>query len=256
MRFFEKTIKYVATAVAALLAVAIVVSILNVVLFLFGGIGGSGGKLTDYSGSYSVNDVKSITLDNSIANVNIVTTTDSEITVECKNVYEAFKCSVNSKGVLTIDNSGSKHGFLSFHRKRSGKITIYIPEKFEINVLNLDCGVGNIKIQDISMKKLIIDGGVGNTKLTSCLIENGDFDMGVGNIRLNDCILYDAEIDGGVGNMDININGDINDYSFDVDGGIGTVRINGEKPGVYSDNKGIYKIKCDSGVGNIKITIE
>ena len=237
MRFFEKTIKYVATAVAALLAVAIVVSILNVVLFLFGGIGGSGGKLTDYSGSYSVNDVKSITLDNSIANVNIVTTADSEITVECKNVYETFKCSVNSKGVLTIDNSGSKHGFLSFRRKRSGKITIYIPEKFEINVLNLDCGVGN-------------------TKLTSCLIENGDFDMGVGNIRLNDCILYDAEIDGGVGNMDININGDINDYSFDVDGGIGTVRINGEKPGVYSDNKGIYKIKCDSGVGNIKITIE
>lgn len=256
MRFFEKTIKYVATAVAALLAVAIVVSILNVVLFFFGGIGGSGGKLTDYSGSYSINDVKSITLDNSIANVNIVSTTDSEITVECKNVYETFKCSVNSKGVLTIDNSGSKHGFLSFRRKRSGKITIYIPEKFEINVLNLDCGVGNIKIQDISMKKLIIDGGVGNTKLTSCVIENGDFDMGVGNIRLNDCILYDAEIDGGVGNMDININGDINDYSFDVDGGIGTVRINGEKPGVYSDNKGIYKIKCDSGVGNIKITIE
>ena len=256
MRFFEKTIKYVATAIAALLAVAIVVSILNVVLFLFGGIGGSGGKLTDYSGSYSVNDVKSITLDNSIANVNIVTTADSEITVECKNVYEAFKCSVNSKGVLTIDNSGSKHGFLSFRRKRSGKITIYIPEKFEINVLNLDCSVGNIKIQDISMKKLILDGGVGNTKLTSCVIENGDFDMGVGNIRLNDCILYDAEIDGGVGNMDININGDINDYSFDVDGGIGTVRINGEKPGVYSDNKGIYKIKCDSGVGNIKITIE
>lgn len=256
MRFFEKTIKYVATAIAALLAVAIVVSILNVVLFFFGGIGGSGGKLTDYSGSYSINDVKSITLDNSIANVNIVSTTDSEITIECKNVYETFKCSVNSKGVLIVDNSGSKHGFLSFRRKRSGKITIYIPEKFEINVLNLDCGVGNIKIQDISMKKLIIDGGVGNTKLTSCVIENGDFDMGVGNIRLNDCILYDAEIDGGVGNMDININGDINDYSFDVDDGIGTVRINGEKPGVYSDNKGIYKIKCDSGVGNIKITIE
>ena len=152
-------------------------------------------------------------------------------------VYETFKCSVNSNGVLTIDNSDSKYGFLSFRRKRSGKITINIPEKFEINVLNLDCGVGNIKIQDISMNKLIIDGGVGN-------------------IKLNDCILYDAEIDGGVGNMDININGDINDYSFDVDGGIGTVRINGEKPGVYSDNKGHYKIKCDSGVGNIKITIE
>lgn len=256
MRFFEKTIKYVATAVAALLAVAIVVSILNVALFFFGGISGNGNKFTDFSGSYSVDDIKSITLDNSISNVNIVSTTDSEITVKCKNVYEAFKCSVNSKGILTIDNSGSKHGFLSFHRKRSGKITIYIPEKYKIGVLNLDCGVGNIKIQDISMNKLIIDGGVGNTKLTSCLIETGDFDMGVGNIRLNDCILYDAEIDGGVGNMNININGDINDYSFAVDGGIGTVRINGEKPGVYSDNKGHYKIKCDSGVGNIKITIE
>lgn len=121
MRFFEKTIKYVATAVAALLAVAIVVSILNVVLFLFGGIGNNSSKLTDYSGSYSVNDVKSITLDNSIANVNIVTTTDSEITVECKNVYETFKCSVNSNGVLTIDNSGSKYGFLSFAEKEVEK---------------------------------------------------------------------------------------------------------------------------------------
>lgn len=256
MRFFEKTIKYVATAVAALLAVAIVVSILNVVLFFFGGIGGSGGKLTDYSGSYSVDEVKSITLNNSIANVDIVSTTDSEITIKGKNVYKSFKCSVNSKGVLTIDNSSSKHNFLLFHIKKSGKITIYIPEKFEINALKLDCGVGNIKVSDIAINKLTIDGGVGNTKFTSCLIEKGDFNMGVGNIKLADCVLYDAKIDGGVGNIDININGDINDYSFDVDGGIGTVRINGEKPGVYSDNKGIYKIKCDSGVGNIKITIE
>lgn len=121
MRFFEKTIKYVATAVAALLAVAIVVSILNVVLFLFGGIGNNSSKLTDYSGSYSVNDVKSITLDNSIANVNIVTTTDSEITVECKNVYETFKCSVNSMVYLPLIIVAQNMVFYHFAEKEVEK---------------------------------------------------------------------------------------------------------------------------------------
>lgn len=258
MKSFEKTIKYIATGFAVLLAVSIIVGILNIVLTFVSSISGKDANLTDYSKSFGISDVKSIYIYNGCSDVNIVSTSDSEIKVEGKNVYNNFKCSVNSKGLLTISNKSSKNGFFSFFqfRTKSGEITIYVPDNFKIHTLNLDSGVGDTILADLNIAKLIIDGGVGDTDITSCLIKNGEFDIGVGDVTLNDCILYDAEIDGGVGDIDINIKENIDNYTFDIDSGIGSVRINGQKASTYSQNKGKYEIKCDTGIGDVKINID
>lgn len=254
MTTFEKIVKYAATAFAALLAVGIVITILEFGFHSISSIVGSHADLTDTSAAFETDEIESVKINNNVADINISTTTGSEIVVEGKDVFETFICQINKKGQLEINNKGAKSAFFSMFNK-SPKITVYIPENFNIKELTFECGVGDIDADGLDIDKLIINGGVGDIKLTDCNIKNGELDGGVGDIDFSDCTLLDASIDNGVGDIDLNLNGDIDDYCFDTDNGIGTIRINGVKADSYPKSDGKYEIECDNGVGDIKINI-
>ena len=72
MTSFEKIVKYIATAFAALLAVGIVVGILQGILILIGIISGSYGKTIDTSQSFEAKQVRNIRIESSVNLVKII----------------------------------------------------------------------------------------------------------------------------------------------------------------------------------------
>lgn len=274
MTTFEKIIKYAATAFAAILAVGIVVGVLRLGFFIITSIAGHNIERTDITYTYNAEDIQSVCMDNSSANVTIEYYSGNEISVDATNVPVSFKCTTDSKGNLTIKNGTLKSAFLSFWGKNP-KIVLLLPKDYELKNLKLNGDVGDITINDIKVETLDIsggvgdidanglsiddfsfDGGVGDFNMVNCTINKSRINGGIGDIDIENSILKDIDIDNGIGDIDIEINGNIEDYSFDIDGGLGGININDRKPGYYKDNKGEYKISCDNGIGDIEITIE
>lgn len=254
MTTFEKIVKYAATGFAALLAVGIVIGVLKIGYVGITAIAGGNADLQDTTATFDKDEVDSIYISNNVADVEIYTTNSSKITIEATDVFESFSCTVSRKGTLNIDNS-KKNVFSALFNK-SPKIIIYLPEDLSVNTLELNGGVGDIEAENLNINQLIIDGGVGDIEMDNCNIKDGDFDTGIGDFNIKDSTLLNASIDNGIGDITLELNGNIDDYSFEMDNGIGEIRINDKKASYYPEEDGKYEIECDNGIGDIKITIK
>lgn len=119
-------------------------------------------------------------------------------------------------------------------------ITIYVGDT---NVfLDINMGVGNLKVSDLTLSDLDIDGGVGDVELNNIVVKDEiDIDGGVGNLSMNQMTTRSMEIDMGVGNMSFtHLNADI----VDIDGGAGNID--------FKDSK-INTLKTDQGLGKINL---
>lgn len=285
MSSFQKTIKYIAIAFAILLAVGIISGIANaafaVVSAVVGGIGYSEkeaekGK-TDVTDTFT--DVKSLDINNSTGKLMIKI--GDTFKVEAKDVSKNFKAEVQSDGTLKISENEKGIHFFWFDfdgfDNPNSKITLYLPEDFVAEEVNIDTGAGNVTIDRLQTDRLIIsagagnitaqnlgasdfdlDGGVGNVTLDNVKITDADFECGVGNLSVEGILLGDTRIDCGVGNVNLDLAGNSNEYDLDVDSGVGTIRLNGEK---ISDNYKIDQnrensIRIDGGVGDVRINMK
>lgn len=235
-------------------------------------------EVTDFSQVYSFSDtVSDVIVDCPVGTVKIVE--GNELFVEAEKVIaDSFNCDF-SDGVLSVKYENRKLskfinvGFMTPDLSKS-KITITIPSGSEsIDSLKITNGVGEMTVSGISAKNASFENGVGEFRISGCTFyQKFKLNSGVGSFRAEDCTIAnptidnrigesrfincsvsgDLDISNGIGEIDLEINGDMSDYSFDVDNGIGEVKINGSSYGsVHS--KGPYTVEIDNGIGSISI---
>lgn len=254
MTSFEKIVKYMATGFAALLAVGIVVCILQGILFLVGMISGSYGKTIDASQSFEAKQVRNIRIESSVGDIRIYETDGDEIRIEAKKVSERFTCELGGNNTIEIRNKNTRTFIFNLFR-HSPSINIYIPKDVKLDVVNMESGVGDLRIEDLKASELNVEIGVGDVRLTGCEILSSEYDLGIGDIRMEDSSMGDIETENGIGDIRLELKGDIDDYEIEIDNGIGDNEINGKSRKNFEAERPKYEINCDTGIGDININI-
>lgn len=298
----QKFIKYLATTLAVLLIVAIIGGVVTGILFLTGVYPQSGGYhshrfnglITDSSGNYDIDDfsdrefsfsgIQNIELDASIYSVYFKKDDVNEVQVNLYNVYNGYIVEQDGNTLILEEPDTFRNFSLNnlfdlldnANRQHKASIHITVPQDFTAGDIELDGGVGNIELEQLTTEHLDIDagvgdikgfqvtassadidGGTGNIKFTSSVFGNTEIDSGVGNVTFNGTLQGHTSIDCGVGNTELSLSDVRENYYLSLEKGLGTMTLNGSKikfDDTYTENPGApYSLEVSGGVGNITI---
>ena len=262
MSGFQKLIKYIAIAFAIYL-------IFNIISILIGGVSILSGVLSnDVTGNLNkikVDDSYKV-LDIELESINILIKEGKKFKVETDSDNVSLK-EVGDKLLITNKKENWKP------KKVDSDIVIYVPNSYVFDYVIIENGAGRIDIDYINTKELELDlgagkvdinklivskeasieGGAGEIIINDGIINNLEFDMGLGKVYTKAKLVGDSEINAGIGEVEIDLVGNISDYSMNISKGIGSVKIAGED--VKSGNLGTGSnfIDINGGIGTIDI---
>lgn len=262
MTTFQKTMKYLAIAIAIMLIVAIIGGALKTLEFVFGGVKSA---VDDAPSEYAVSsDITKLDID--IAAADLVIKSGDKLFVESN--LKDLKVKENG-GKLTIEDKGKK----SLDRSEAS-LTLTVPAGYEFEKVKISTGAGRLTADNVSAKDLEldlgagevtigalygsvstdIDGGAGKVTVLGGALNNLDLDMGIGKLELTAQLSGSGELDLGVGETVLTLIGTPDDYSLSFDKGIGSVSLEGEsvKSGeIYGEGNSRVRVEC--GVGSVKL---
>lgn len=263
MSSFQKIIKYIAIAFAALLIFSITSGIISLISYFSNGFSN---KLNNNLDKIKISDNYEI-LDIELNNINILIKEGKKLKIETDSKNINIK-EIGNKLLITE----KKNSWLP--KQPSTDLIIYVPSNYtfkeisiengagrldidyiKTNELELELGAGKVNINELNVyKESSIDSGAGEIIINSGLVNNLDFDMGIGKVELNLKITGKSEIDSGIGEMKLNLLGSNDDYKINLDKGIGKVKIDNQDvfdSSIYGN--GENTINISGGIGNITI---
>lgn len=274
----QKVIKYLAIAFAIFLSVNIIGGIIKISMIALGTFGlieylddtkeVYEGKVISYSENYE--NIKKLKVECDISK--LVIKSGEEFKVDAGNVTDKFVSKITGN-TLTIKDNKSVGIFIN--NNINSEITIYVPENFkfeeveiktgagEVNIsnlnskkLDLELGAGNVTINNIKVEKETeIDGGVGKVQINQAEFTDLDLDVGVGNFQMSAKLEGNSKIDSGIGKLSLNLSGSKDEYRILTSTGIGKFTIDGKQ--VEDGNRygsGDSNIKITSGIGETEVT--
>ena len=256
----NETTQKLIKAFAICLAIFIIVSIINAVVYLASSIFSVNNDV-NMNENYS-SEITNIKID--MGTSNLIIKKGDTLNITADNVSKRFK--VNEEiNTLTIKEKSVN----VFRNQSISKVIITIPNnlkdlsidfgagKLEISDINtsrfnLDQGAGKVIINNLISGKTDIDGGAGELNIKSSVLEDLDLDMGAGKFYFSGSLHGNNKIEQGIGELILDLNG--NDYTIKASKGLGSITINGE---AYSKNttvgEGINDIEIAGGIGSIII---
>jgi hypothetical protein len=196
--------------------------------------------------------------------------------------------SVVKNGVWTIrEESTSKFKLFKlnlptvtvFGERFEPDIVITLPRGFKAEDIKLDMGAVRLEAESLSAesgsiavgagearirqleiaKKASFDVGAGYMELGNAKLNNITADCGIGYLQLKGIVTGMNRLECGVGKIRMDLEGDVDAYSYEVETGIGNVRINGKNyfgsvdRNARKDALGSFDLEC--GIGNITLEI-
>ncbi len=247
------------------------------------------GSFLRYSPTFSMEDtVRDIKgLDIRMDYGEIFITSGDEFSIEAKNLYT--KEELNSKvsdGVWVISQKTSNKyhlfGFdipisLGIRNFKAPSINITLPEGFKAEDIKITLDAGRLMAENlhadtahfnVDAGSLEIDGlvvereskyfvGAGRISLKNIDIENIKLECDVGAVFMDGIVTGDNEIQCNVGTISLDIDDDMDLYSFVIDSDLGNVIINNKRYRNFNntkdrnDYKGSFRLNVD--VGNINM---
>lgn len=154
----------------------------------------------------------------------------------------------------------------------SRKLVIKIP--YELDSIDIDTTVANLDISNLTAKHIKAELDLGNLKFNNVEVEYLDIDLNLGNAEIyntnintlkakldlgnmemyNSTIMANSDISCNVGNVELNLFGNIQDYSIRSEKTLGTSKINGEN--VSSAGSGDINIKVTTDLGSSEINFK
>lgn len=213
-----------------------------------------------------------------------------QFAIEASNVNRKYLRSYVDGDTWRIeDDSNFEINFFGIHLGDRGVdfndgnslITIYIPEYFTAEEIDIDLGAGNIEINQIAGNSVSLDVGAGkmqvdkliaydeadltvgagNITINNIESNNTDLECGMGEITINGVLKGDSNVECGVGQVTLDLEGNEEDYNYYIDSGVGDVIINEDKYSFTSSTKKVndnakndFDINC--GVGNVTIKVD
>ena len=212
-----------------------------------------------------------------------------KFSIDADGLYEDGRFeSVVKDGVWTIrERSHSQVNFFGlrlpvisiFGERFEPDIEITLPKDFTAKNMRLELGAVRLEAGDLRSEtgsftigtgeafikqlevteKSSFDVGAGYMELDRVDLKNITVDCGVGYINLEGIVTGKNEITCGVGKVRMDLEGDIEDYSYDIQSGIGNVTVNGKNyfgsvdRSSYKEFLGSFDMEC--GIGNITLEI-
>ena len=264
------------------LSIALISIGLGIGILLIAGVRGSSIRYTPtISLEDTVRDVKGLDIDVDLGEV--IITSGDDFHIEAKNLYnkEDLRSQVIN-GVWKINKmsgeSISIFGFdipisIGIRNFKTPGIQITVPEGFVAENINIILDAGRLKAKDLHANtanfavdagSIEIDGlvveneskyyvGAGQINLKQVDIKNIHVECDVGAVIMEGIISGDNEIQCDVGSIKLNIDDNMDLYSFDIDSDLGNVIINNKKYHSYSnkkdrnDYKGSYRLNVEIG---------
>lgn len=269
MNGLQKTIKYLAVALAIFLTFNIISGIMYGVSFMSNLFDDDKSSIAEKLTNLEIN-TNTLLLDVDISSSNVIIKKGDTFKAETNNKYINSKQD-NNKLYITE----RKHNW--FYNNNNNELIIYIPDDFVFDGVIIDTGAGKVNIETLSTKQLYlnlgagkvdinnlnvlenakIDDGAGDLTITAIAIHNLDLNMGIGKLSLVSKLTGNNKIDCGIGQMNLSLVGTLEDYEIFLDKGVGKATINGEN---MKDNNtygtGINKIDIDGGIGSIDIDLK
>ncbi len=267
MNSAQKTIKYVATGFAYLLAFSIIAGIVAAVMGIMTGIGVIGRHAPELDIDCNKYD-KCLSV--SLAGSDLVIKSGDKLDFESEN--DKLEVSRGDNRLTIVDKS--KGGWSWFGHNNRKTVTITVPEGMEFDMIGVAAGAGKISAESIITKDLKldlgagetvvdyiratgdvkIDTGVGRFEIKEGLLKNAGIHLGIGSTEISAILSGDSKVDAGIGSVKLDLGLPESDYTFKVDKGIGKVVINGNE---YSDGSkvgsGENVLDVDGGIGEIVI---
>lgn len=244
---FQKTVKYIATALAVFLSIIIISGIVGIIA-LFAGFS-SRDTVADGTKFYAVpKEINSISIEISAANLTIQK--GNALSVE-SNIK---KLDVSEKnGTLKI----REKQLFGFYRSNA-VLTVTVPEDIFIENLSIETGAGNITLEDLNItREASVESGIAKISVNGGTYNNLNVDSGIGGFVFNGLVTGECEISSGIGESDITILGKKSDYSLNIEKGIGSITVDGEKISELKTNDGkAGSIEIDGGIGTIDLKFE
>lgn len=263
MSAFQKTVKYLAMAVAAFLAVSIL-----------GGILGAAGLI---GGLFTEPSIAGETLEYTVNTP--IQSLDVQINAADFVIREADTFSVESN--LKDLSISEENGVLVIKEKQKWAavytdtyLTLSIPadtvfEKVRIvtgaakltadclqaDTLKLQLGAGDVHITKLyASSKADIEGGAGKITIADGSLKNLELEMGVGELNLTAALLGNSDLAFGVGESNLALLGSRENYAVEMEKGIGSIAIDGKMVTDFGCcGNGANRVEIESGIGTIHV---
>lgn len=176
----------------------------------------------------------------------------------------AFNCSLNSDGVLSVNNEKRINlNFFTHQRKVRvvPKILVTIPDGVSVEHLKISVGAGLLETKNINLKfkHANISVGAGNLILNNVYGGNANISCGMGNFLMTGTITGATNIDCGMGAVKMVLTGNQDDYSYDAKVGLGDFRFNNEKRsgvGQVQNGRKENNFSVNCGMGSVIIDMK
>ena len=236
---FTKVVKGLATALAAVLSVAIIAGALYGGAELLHAIGLIKGEPVETRVAYEKEvSIIEANLSEKVANLEIDLGAGS---LELKE-GEKLKVTTDISGMTVEEKDGtlrlkeeSKWHLFSWQSGRN--VTVEVPKGYKFENVKIDAGAGKIAIEQILATNEL------------------KMDLGAGEVSIREADAAKIDIDCGVGKVGIGLAEERGAYAFELKKGVGTIWLDGAK--VMEDDMkmewGEKKVKIDGGVGEIEI---
>lgn len=271
--------------------IAIVLGVVLVCIALVSGVGINGSNRKDYVLDFNSEyneEITSIKIDLNIANLKIKR--GNTFAIDAKNMNKKTFNSFVDNNVWTIkddENDGFRifgHVVPFFNNDITDakyQVTIYIPDSFEPENLEITIGAGRAELCDMETDTVDFEIGAGELVANKLVVnKESSLEVGAGKIAIKDLTAKDVSLDCGVGEIDIK--GDIRGnssancgmghisiklkepesrYDFGLSCGLGNININGDNYSFTSDsnrygNDAEYEFDIECGVGSVEVSNE
>lgn len=265
----QRIIKYFALGLAALIVISIISGVVSLAASISGILDGRETPDEELKYTESFYNAKITSLDIKLGVTNLIVKA-GEFAVKTNNSYitwtlegETLKIKEKDRNkLLGVDGAYT--------------LELYVPAGTVFNDVEIEAGVGEISMGELSCKilslelgtgrveleKLIVseiadvDGGVGEFTVKSGEVNDLEFVMGVGKADIT-LAIGNGKIDGGVGSMSVTLLGKKEDYKLTLTKGLGDISVDGES---VSNNAtlgdGASRLTVTGGVGSIAIGFE
>lgn len=156
----------------------------------------SSSAYADYD--FSNQEFSSIDVDVAAADVDIRYGDDYMVST---NISEKYRPTINVKnGKLTIQQKRTKHKLNSL---KDASIEITIPKGVELETIEIDANAGDIDVDVLAGKQLIISADAGDIDLNNLVFESASISADAGNIDLKDCNLGNITVEADMGEIEL-----------------------------------------------------
>lgn len=227
----------------------------------------------------SLDCLKKLTIDLDVGDVNFITEKGlTEARIEYKNRDSRFE------NDFVFNESGSYFNYkapkgLNFNLKGMKNkfiLTIYLPEGFEMDKLDVALDMGDLSLGSLKVKDLTAELDMGNCTADALTADTADFELDMGNLSISTVNADDFTVDNDMGDIKIGlltgaqkidldtdmgtielmVDGSLSDYAVDASNDLGTLRVDGKKYSEAFHSSGSRKLTLSNSMGSTTLDFQ